>query len=384
MTPPFDTDKLDALMDAANVDVVVATSRHNVRYLAGAYSTFFERFDAIGIDRYVPAFGYTKGDPGRSFRVGSELDQGQEELEPTWASTVVNRSQTATESADEVGSLLSSLGLARGTIALEHSFAPASFVTALANALPSATLVEAHPLLEELRAVKTLDELALLRAAAEEIVGSIVAAVGSGAPGITTRELANRVREEESSRGLEFEYCLIATGASFNRIPSGSRWEEGAVASLDSGGHKRGYIGDLCRMAVFGEPTGLMRELLAEVDAIQRAARGPVRPGAIGAEIYEAALAEKQRCAHGDLAVFVAHGMGLVSHEAPRLTDSGPIRYPASHRNRPLEAGMVLSIETDLKAPGVGFIKLEDTVVVTPAGHEAYGDEARDWIVVPG
>ena len=71
---------------------------------------------------------------------------------------------------------------------------------------------------------------------------------------------------------------------------------------------------------------------------------------------------------------FVAHGMGLVPHEAPRLTGSGPIRYEPTHRDRQLEAGMVLSIETDLRVPGIGLLKLEDTVVVRDDGWEAYGD----------
>jgi Xaa-Pro aminopeptidase len=76
---------------------------------------------------------------------------------------------------------------------------------------------------------------------------------------------------------------------------------------------------------------------------------------------------------------FLAHGMGLVSHEAPRLTDSGPVPYPADDAGKPLEAGMVVSVETTLKHPTRGFIKLEDTAVVTPSGHEVYGDGARGW-----
>jgi Xaa-Pro aminopeptidase len=40
---------------------------------------------------------------------------------------------------------------------------------------------------------------------------------------------------------------------------------------------------------------------------------------------------------------------------------------------------MVLSIETDLYDEVVGFVKLEDTVVVTGSGHEAYGDLGRGW-----
>jgi Xaa-Pro aminopeptidase len=71
--------------------------------------------------------------------------------------------------------------------------------------------------------------------------------------------------------------------------------------------------------------------------------------------------------------------MGLISHEAPRLTSSGPVPYPADDAERPLEAGMVLSIETTLGHPRRGFIKLEDTVAVTDAGYEAYGDRGRGW-----
>ena len=45
----------------------------------------------------------------------------------------------------------------------------------------------------------------------------------------------------------------------------------------------------------------------------------------------------------------------------------------------PLEVGMVISVETTLQHPARGFIKLEDTVVVTETGHEIYGEGARGW-----
>ena len=73
--------------------------------------------------------------------------------------------------------------------------------------------------------------------------------------------------------------------------------------------------------------------------------------------------------------------MGMIQHEAPHLTGSGAVPYPGTYENKPLEAGMVLSIETDLKNPEAGFIKLEDTIVVTEDGWEAFGDDARDWVV---
>jgi Xaa-Pro aminopeptidase len=383
VTPAFDTQKLDALLERAEVDVLVATSRHNVRYLSGSYSFFFERFDAMAIDRYLPAVGYLPRRLDDAFFVGAGVDGYLHEAEPIWIPTVLDDAGTTVQTAETVARQIRGLGLERGTIAIEQSFIPARSRDELAHALPHARFVEAALLLDELRAVKSAAELALLREAAEGIVASMVATVRSGVPGATTRELADRLRAEEEARGLDFEYCLAATGPSFNRAPSGATWEPGSVLSLDSGGQKEGYLGDLCRMAVLGEPTELMVELLDEIESIQQAARAPMRPGALGLEIYESALAERARCPHGELTSFVAHGMGLVTHEAPRLRPSGSPLYPVDYRERPLEPGMVLSIETDLKMPGVGFVKLEDTVVVTEGGHEAYGDHARDWIAVP-
>jgi Xaa-Pro aminopeptidase len=71
--------------------------------------------------------------------------------------------------------------------------------------------------------------------------------------------------------------------------------------------------------------------------------------------------------------------MGLVSHEAPRLTASGPVPYDDYDAKRPLESGMVVSVETTLQHPKRGFIKLEDTVVVTDQGPVIFGEGARGW-----
>ena len=146
-----------------------------------------------------------------------------------------------------------------------------------------------------------------------------------------------------------------------------------------SGGNYHGYIGDLARMAIIGEPDAELVDLLAEVEAIEQASMKPIRAGAMGSDIYAATdeLLHKSKL-HNHIH-FLAHGMGLVSHEAPRLTNSGPVPYDAYDATRPLETGMVVSVETTLQHPRRGFIKLEDTVVVTPTGFEVYGDRARGW-----
>ena len=53
--------------------------------------------------------------------------------------------------------------------------------------------------------------------------------------------------------------------------------------------------------------------------------------------------------------------------------------YDAFDGERPLEAGMMVSVETTVLHPRRGFIKLEDTVAVTQDGFEIYGEGGRGW-----
>jgi len=59
---PFDHHRLDRLMEEAGIDVVLATSKHNVQYLLGGHrADFFDYMDATGVTRYLPVFVYAKG-----------------------------------------------------------------------------------------------------------------------------------------------------------------------------------------------------------------------------------------------------------------------------------------------------------------------------------
>jgi Xaa-Pro aminopeptidase len=239
--------------------------------------------------------------------------------------------------------------------------------------------VDALFVLERQRAVKSPEELKKLRIASERVIESMMAVIANHGPGTTKRELTEALRREETNRGLVFDYCLITAGTSLNRAPSEQEWGKGDVLSLDSGGNYHGYIGDLCRMAIHGEPDGELEDLLAEIEDIQRASMKPIKAGALGSVIYAAAEPLVHKSKHHNHMHFLAHGMGLVSHEAPRLTASGPVPYDAYDSSRPLEVGMVISVETTLQHPQRGFIKLEDTVVVTDTGFDIYGEGSRGW-----
>jgi Xaa-Pro aminopeptidase len=249
----------------------------------------------------------------------------------------------------------------------------------LRKALPDSEVVDALPVLERLRARKSPEELEKLRVASELVIDSMQAVIAAHGPGTSKQELADALKREEVNRGLTFDYCLIAAGSSHNRAPSDQVWQKGDVLSLDSGGNYHGYIGDLARMAILGDPDAELEELLGEIETIQRAAMKPIKAGVMGREIYAAAEALVHKSKHHNHMEFLAHGMGLVSHEAPHLTKTGPVPYSDEDAHRPLETGMVISVETTLKHPRRGFIKLEDTVAVTDKGFDIYGEGARGW-----
>ena len=148
------------------------------------------------------------------------------------------------------------------------------------------------------------------------------------------------------------------------------------MLELDCGGERFGYVSDIARMGCMGKPSALADDMLHEILAIQERARALVRPGVPCAELYlegERAFQASRFAAGGG--AFEAHGLGIVPGEPPLIRPTN---------RRPLEAGMVLSIETDFEHSEVGRVKVEDTVVVTPAGAEGLGDLGREWTIVEG
>ena len=377
---PFDTAKLDRLMEAAGLDVLIATSKHNVQYLLGAErAIFFDYMDAMGVSRYLPVLVYPKGRPEKAAYIGHRLETHQRAVGPLWVPQVRTESSGSVDAMSKAVTALKHAGVPMQRIGVEMAFLPMDAGKALADALPGAELKDALLVLERLRAVKSATELAKLKTASELVIASMLEVIGRSGPGTTKQELSDALRVAEANRGLTFEYCLLACGNSHNRAPSPQRWEQGDVLSLDSGGNYHGYIGDLARMAVLGEPDAELRDCLAEIEAVQRAAFGAVRPGVPGGDIYAAAEQQLARIGQRDHTEFLAHGMGLVSHEAPRLTATGPVPYDDIDARLPLEPGMVISIETTMKHPRRGFIKLEDTVAVTTGGYEIFGEGGRGW-----
>lgn len=377
---PYSFARLDDLMEAAGIDVLLVTSKHNVQYLLGGYRfIFFSAMDAIGHSRYLPVLAYVRGDPGRTAYVANKMEAGEHANHPFWPPHFRPMSWGSVDAMTEAVAHLRTHGPAAPRIGVEPSFLPVNAARVLEAAYPDKPLVDATGLLERLRAVKSPAELALMRRASEAITDAMQATVAAADAGWSKTAIIERLRQEETARGLQFEYCLLTLGASHNRAASDQVWAPGEVLSIDSGGNLQGYIGDICRMGFLGEPDAELVDLLGEIETVQQAAFAEVRAGAAGGDLIAAGEAMLARQPNRACTDFFAHGMGVITHEAPFLMTNHPVAYEGIDAAHPLQAGMVLSIETTMLHPRRGFIKLEDTLAVTETGYEMFGTAGRGW-----
>ncbi|MGJ5619390.1 M24 family metallopeptidase [Sulfitobacter sp. MF3-043] len=375
-------DHLDSLMENAGLDALMITSKHNVQYLLGGHKfIFFSAMDAIGHGRYLPILIYLRGDKEKTAYVANTMEKGEHDNDPFWVPHFYPMAWGSVDSVKQAIAHLNKVGFTTGRIGVEPSFLPSDSHAVLTDALPNTALLDATAVMENLRAVKSPAELAMLREASERITDAMRATIAASGTGSTKHQIIERLRCEETNRGLQFDYCLLTLGASHNRAGSDQAWAKGEVLSIDSGGNLDGYIGDICRMGVLGDPDAELIDLLGEIEEIQQAAFAEVKAGAPGAALIAAGQAALARQPHKDITDFFGHGMGLVSHEAPFLLTNHPVAYEGRDADKPLKTGMVLSVETHMLHPKRGFIKLEDTLTVTETGYEMFGTQGRGWNV---
>jgi Xaa-Pro aminopeptidase len=377
--PPFDADRLDALMEEANLDALLLSSPHSLRHAMDGYRFFlYDKLDSVGISRYAPLLGYVWGRLDQAFYVAWGDEGWGISTSNLWVPQCETVAWTAAEAARHAAKLISQRVGTTARIGVELPYLTADAYIELREGLPEARFEDAILVLDELRAIKSASELAAMRTGADAVVDAMLAVFAELRAGLTKAQVTERLRRQETKRGLDFDYCLIAAAPDLNRAPSSQLISEGAAVSLDSGAGYEGFVADLARMGVIGAPTTLQQELLDMVREVQDAARAQVAAGRLGGDIFEAANEHIRAMSRPEAFSFVAHGMGRRSHEAPRLNIGKP-PYPATHRERALQAGMVLSIETHVLHPQAGFVKLEDAVAVTADGCEPLGDSGRGW-----
>jgi Xaa-Pro aminopeptidase len=241
------------------------------------------------------------------------------------------------------------------------------FAGLLTQLFASAELVDAAPVMETMRRIKTPDEITCLEVASAIAEAALSALEDTLQPGITERELLGVYHERVASLGAPYppsESVCFATPArgpvQFRYLASDRIVEDGELVVLAPGALYAGYDAGLARTRTAGRsaPPGTG-------DVASRCARGmdalmsACRPGNTGADLYQA----WENAGNPEFPMPLAHGLGLGAE--PPLIGLG------RGRDALLEEGMVLSIQSWVARDGVGGCLERETVRIGSGGASA-------------
>ena len=245
----------------------------------------------------------------------------------------------------------------------------------LQSRLTGVQLIDTKQVVERLRMIKDESEIAAIRKSIQVNQTAFQNAVAAASPDQTEREFSFVLEAEMRTLGAQrFAFAPIIGVGPRAALPHGSPTDVslGSASNflVDWGANVDGYLSDLCRVVITGDPNPKFVEIYDTVLRAQAAAIAQIQPGieartvdaAARSVIEEAGFAEFFQ--HG-----TGHGFGLEIHEKPFLSPSS---------DAILAAGMVLTVEPGIYLPGIAGVRIEDDVLVTDSGYEVLSNLPKD------
>jgi Xaa-Pro aminopeptidase len=245
--------------------------------------------------------------------------------------------------------------------------------------LTRARIVPSSDLVERLRASKSPEEVATIRAAAtlaHEALAEILPGVRAGRREL---DIASELEAALRRRGSEWHPfpTIVASGprAALPHARSSEREvRTGEFVLIDFGAQVDGYCSDITRTVAVGRVDDRQRTVYDLVAEAQLRARTHVRAGMPGREAD--ALARDVIAARGFGEAFghsLGHGIGLEVHEGPRLSQTS---------EAPLPASAVVTVEPGVYLPGWSGVRIEDDVHLGPDGAVLLSDGRTELIEI--
>ncbi|MBA2450978.1 MAG: aminopeptidase P family protein [Chloroflexi bacterium] len=183
-------------------------------------------------------------------------------------------------------------------------------------------------------------------------------------PGRTEREIAAAVERYLQDHGASTAFPpIVASGSNASMphaVPTDRQLQEGEPITIDIGARVDGYCSDMTRTVCMGTPSDKLREIHGLVLRAQLRAEEEIRPGMSGKDADAIARELLAQAGYGEqFSHGLGHGIGLEVHELPWVSLRG---------ERPLEKGMVFSVEPGVYVPGWGGVRIEDLVVMEDEG----------------
>jgi Xaa-Pro aminopeptidase len=386
---PHQIERLDAALEASGADALVATSAADVAYVTGFWSLsrsvfpaeIFAVYSKAGTGLVIPTIDaptFAGGDAeadhvachGRFFlSLAERADEGARRAARLAA-------EPAESAAEALVRVLGALGLGKARVAVDDAALTRAEAAALQARFTGRRLSLTAGAVARARTVKGPFEIECLARALHVAEEAIHAVLGELRAGITEREAAELYARAVAAG----DGAACATTITFGENsalpaapPTTRRLRPGDLVRFDLGCVFKGYRGDVARMAVLGEPGARAALAYEAVEAGVDAALAAIRPDVEGGTVFDAAVAAVRAAGLPEFRRHrVGHGIGLDPAEAPWLEPGG----------RPLEAGMVLRVETPYYELGAFGINVKETVLVTRTGSTVMNRSNRGLVVL--
>ncbi len=184
--------------------------------------------------------------------------------------------------------------------------------------------------------------------------------------GVTEREAAAylrylMVKDGADDQSFEIMFQIGSNSSLPHGRPTDRKLPDSCIILMDFGAKVAGYHSDLTRTFFLGTIPRQLRKIHEILLQAQLQAIAKIAPGVAMADVDKAARSVIEKAGFGKaFGHSTGHGVGLDIHEAPSLSQ----RYKGH-----LCAGMVVTVEPGIYLPGLGGVRIEDDVLVTPNGH---------------
>lgn len=349
-------DRAQKLMKNNGFDALVLATEENIQYLTGVIEPSVHTCGIVILpqqDQPVLAVMW--------------LDKAAAELQ---AKDLTVQAYTADTRTTIVINTLKRLGIdkGKGIIGLD-GHALSGLGNALTKSLPGTKLVNASNAVEELRWIKSAEEIQLIQKAceiADQGMETVLESITLGMTEIHVAAIAEQLMVKLGSDNKLKHATFVASGLRtglVHPLASHKKIVKGDLVAIDLGAVYQGYCSDLARTSVVGKPhEGFEKDFNTLYDA-QQAVMRQLRPG-ISMQEIETTAQEVTKATGCQLIGHIGHNIGLKVEEHPRLrTNRTP--YP----NVKLKKNMVVAFfQSMIQSKRSLGIRLEDTVLVTESG----------------
>ena len=277
---------------------------------------------------------------------------------------------------------LEELGLQEARIGLEEDFVSIKLHRQVSTILKDARFDDVSPLLSSLRIVKSPEEIAMARKAAQRADRGMASAMDAFGSGLSEREVDIEVRKtmmKEEGYWTVAPHIPGSPGIAIGEHTTFPHWrasetksKEGDIVKADlcAVSYHCGYFVGMGRCAVIGKASSQVRKIYDTVLRASEAVKKLIKPGVKASTLDRTAHIVIEEAGLGQYyARGTGRGVGLTFYERPLLR---------IYDETALEPGMIFSVEPAVCIPGIGGPYVEDTIVVTGDGYESLTTYSRE------